>query len=262
MIRILSAAALSGLLAMSACTADTSSESDNGSGGNTSGGNTSGGNTSGGNTSGGNTSGGACTPKCDGRQCGDDGCGGQCGTCAGKQSCNEAGVCEAAVPPGVTCPPTGAVGKTAGRIAQAGTIPLAKGGTYDIRANCAKPIYILGVTETCGICMQELGQWSRPGAFLDQLKADGADVVLISTDDPQGANGSAQTAMALSRRFSFNDRYTLAFEPLGRNSFNGFIGSRTGMAGARIALILKPGNVIGAVGQVDSTAQIRAALGL
>ena len=35
----------------------------------------------------------ACVPNCDGRSCGDDGCGGQCGVCLRGQSCNEAGQC-------------------------------------------------------------------------------------------------------------------------------------------------------------------------
>jgi hypothetical protein len=37
-----------------------------------------------------------CTPTCDGRQCGDDGCGGTCGTCEAPQTCGgtgQTGVC-------------------------------------------------------------------------------------------------------------------------------------------------------------------------
>lgn len=34
----------------------------------------------------------ACTPNCDGRQCGPDGCGGSCGWCAGSMSCQD-GLC-------------------------------------------------------------------------------------------------------------------------------------------------------------------------
>lgn len=30
---------------------------------------------------------GSCTPSCDGRQCGDDGCGGSCGQCGGDGRC-------------------------------------------------------------------------------------------------------------------------------------------------------------------------------
>jgi len=35
----------------------------------------------------------ACVPLCNGRGCGDDGCGGSCGTCADDEYCSESGVC-------------------------------------------------------------------------------------------------------------------------------------------------------------------------
>ena len=35
-----------------------------------------------------------CAPKCDGRKCGDDGCGGSCGTCPAEHRCTRDGVCE------------------------------------------------------------------------------------------------------------------------------------------------------------------------
>jgi hypothetical protein len=36
----------------------------------------------------------SCTPECSGLQCGDDGCGGSCGSCSGDLSCNEdLGIC-------------------------------------------------------------------------------------------------------------------------------------------------------------------------
>ncbi|HEX8113084.1 MAG TPA: S53 family peptidase [Kofleriaceae bacterium] len=37
--------------------------------------------------------GGGCTPKCTGKSCGDDGCGGSCGTCGSGQTCSPGGVC-------------------------------------------------------------------------------------------------------------------------------------------------------------------------
>ena len=36
----------------------------------------------------------ACTPECDGRECGDNGCGGTCGTCSPGSTCNDEGTCE------------------------------------------------------------------------------------------------------------------------------------------------------------------------
>jgi len=45
------------------------------------------------------TSDAACTPACDGRACGDDGCGGSCGTCEAGASCDGAGQCVPACTP-------------------------------------------------------------------------------------------------------------------------------------------------------------------
>lgn len=41
-----------------------------------------------------------CVAKCDGKQCGDDGCGGSCGTCAEGKVCSEALQCVAKAPAG------------------------------------------------------------------------------------------------------------------------------------------------------------------
>ncbi len=35
----------------------------------------------------------ACTPDCDGKMCGSDGCGGSCGSCSGSQKCDASGKC-------------------------------------------------------------------------------------------------------------------------------------------------------------------------
>ncbi len=37
----------------------------------------------------------ACTPSCNGKQCGSDGCGGSCGTCSAGTTCNASGTCDA-----------------------------------------------------------------------------------------------------------------------------------------------------------------------
>jgi hypothetical protein len=42
---------------------------------------------------GGGGGGGGCTPKCTGKACGDDGCGGSCGTCGSGETCSPGGVC-------------------------------------------------------------------------------------------------------------------------------------------------------------------------
>lgn len=40
----------------------------------------------------------ACAPDCEGKECGDDGCGGECGNCPGSCSCGESGSCEGDCP--------------------------------------------------------------------------------------------------------------------------------------------------------------------
>lgn len=194
--------------------------------------------------------------------CGSDTSGASCGTCSARQACTSDGLCEAAVPEGVSCPADGDVGPVAGKIVEPGVISLVQGGRYAIENNCAKAVYVLGVTETCSTCMDQLGRWTRPGAFLDQLKAAGVDVILVSTDNPQGASGSVASADALRKRFDLSDRFIIGYEPFGPDSFEGFVARRTRYSGARIALVVKPGNVIGAVGQIDDESQIRTSLGL
>jgi len=48
----------------------------------------------------------ACEPRCHGRQCGDDGCGGSCGACGVNDTCDAAGQCawNGTTCSGVTCP--------------------------------------------------------------------------------------------------------------------------------------------------------------
>lgn len=230
------------------------------SGAQSSGANASGGTSNGGTSNGGTSNGGSCTPQCGGKVCGGDGCGGQCGTCAGKQTCNAGGLCETPVPVGATCPPTAATGKTVGKVITDGNIPLKQGGTYPIRANCAKPIYILGMTESCGICMAHLADWTKPNGFFDQLKNDGVDVVLIHSTNKSDAVPSAQETATLVSNYNLS-RYIVGTDA-GGNGFNSFIGQRTGYGGARIAITVKPGNVIGQLGQIDSEIEVRKGLGL
>ena len=43
-----------------------------------------------------------CAPGCEGKACGDDGCGGSCGACSVNEDCGAAGQCERAAPPEVS----------------------------------------------------------------------------------------------------------------------------------------------------------------
>jgi hypothetical protein len=56
---------------------------------------------------------GSCVPSCPGKQCGDDGCLGSCGTCAGGKTCSAAGQCVASCAPscaGKQCGDDGCLG--------------------------------------------------------------------------------------------------------------------------------------------------------
>jgi len=55
---------------------------------------------------------GPCEPKCDGKSCGDDGCGGECGVCKSGEICGKAFKCEVCTPAcdGKICGPDGCGG--------------------------------------------------------------------------------------------------------------------------------------------------------
>ncbi len=67
-----------------------------------------------------------CDPVCTGKQCGDDGCGGSCGTCAAGESCNADGQCVAGCAPsceGKVCGSDGCGGSCGDCAAGAETAP-------------------------------------------------------------------------------------------------------------------------------------------
>ncbi|MFO0677972.1 MAG: hypothetical protein U0169_15660 [Polyangiaceae bacterium] len=99
------------------------------------------------------TSGGTCcAPACSGKTCGDDGCGGSCGTCTGTQTCNASGSCEVCVPKcdGKTCGSDGCGGSC-------GSCPFGQSCTSDGTCACVpkcsgKTCGDDGCGGTCGTC--------------------------------------------------------------------------------------------------------------
>ena len=84
-----------------------------------------------------------CSPACGGNVCGDDGCGGSCGTCAPTELCEE-GAC---VPdaPAVTCPPAGPFGTSVGSTAKDVILKDCDGVEYSIHDLCeSKASFIFG----------------------------------------------------------------------------------------------------------------------
>lgn len=75
----------------------------------------------------------ACTGSCTNKSCGDDGCGGSCGTCAAGELCNSVNQC-------VHCAPNCGAGRTCGDDGCGGTCgTCATGETCDPNGNCVPP---------------------------------------------------------------------------------------------------------------------------
>ena len=96
----------------------------------------------------------SCTPSCSGKQCGSDGCGGTCGTCASGQVCDANGTCQASCTPscsGKQCGSDGC-GGTCGTCA-AGTTCNGSGQCVG-SGGCSHPICSTGskLTSSCDVC--------------------------------------------------------------------------------------------------------------
>ena len=86
-----------------------------------------------------------CQPSCEGKVCGDNGCGGSCGTCPGGDTCNTAGQCEPGCVPNCT-------GKVCGDNGCGGTCGTCTGGdTCNTAGQCA-PVGGCGSVSYEGCC--------------------------------------------------------------------------------------------------------------
>jgi hypothetical protein len=86
-----------------------------------------------------------CTPRCDGRDCGDDGCGGSCGQCASNEVCDDGiCLCAPACAPANACGPDGCRG-SCGTCATNQTCT----GTQLTRTECVSGV-CTPVTTSCG----------------------------------------------------------------------------------------------------------------
>ena len=104
-----------------------------------------------------------CTPSCSGKKCGDDGCGGSCGTCASNATCSSSGQC--------VCTPN-CSGKTCGSNGcggSCGTCALGKScsaGTCVADPNACDPVLDVGCapTEGCWLLSNEKTACSITGS--------------------------------------------------------------------------------------------------
>src|SRR5262245_54858048 len=82
-----------------------------------------------------------CAPKCAGKKCGDDGCGGNCGLCSVDQTCNPSGQC--------VCTPN-CTNKTCGPNGCGGSCGICGAGTSCSAGSCVPngcdPVANLGCT--------------------------------------------------------------------------------------------------------------------
>jgi len=121
---------------------------------------------------------GTCTPECSGKVCGNDGCGGSCGTCNGSETCNDAGQCDAG-----TCTPDCA-GKVCGNDGCGGSCGTCATGTCNAGGTCDAPA---GDGEIGGTCSESI---ACVDAGAQCLSADGG----VTNTCYQSCNGANDTS--------------------------------------------------------------------
>ena len=139
-----------------------------------------------------------CTPKCEGRACGDDECGGSCGTCPGGMGCTPDGDCADATSAG-TCAsprtltvgsgPQVVTGNTMTSVHQ--TVP-----TCNSLSTAVEEVWRFTVTEPTGIEAQSFGYDTvlslRKGGTVASCLDDAQETTIACSDDsaPPGEYGS------------------------------------------------------------------------
>ena len=87
-----------------------------------------------------------CQPQCDGKDCGDNGCGSSCGTCDAGKECSADGICEDSVT--VECPPKGPYGTNVNSIMTDIELKDCDGKSYSLHDLCAfNAAWIFGYAE-------------------------------------------------------------------------------------------------------------------
>ncbi|MGM0576099.1 MAG: choice-of-anchor D domain-containing protein [Myxococcota bacterium] len=130
-----------------------------------------------------------CTPDCDGRECGDDGCGGSCGTCPGAAPVCEDHLCVAeAAPDIVVSPPSIDFGTAAPGSTVTRNLQILDSGTADLEVTGFE---LSGAPSFAFVVGEE--KWSTTGAgsigvTFDEplLVAPGSSVAVAVQFTPQG----------------------------------------------------------------------------
>ena len=146
-----------------------------------------------------------CTPACDGKACGDDGCGGSCGECAEGEACTADGACDALCIPDCsasTCGDDGC-GGSCGDCADGETCTEGACIADCVPACDAADCGDDGCGGSCGDCAD--GETCTEGMCMAESKGacdNAADLAVISTADV--AQLSQDAAFACLEGFSVN----------------------------------------------------------
>ncbi len=90
----------------------------------------------------------ACVPVCEGRQCGDNGCGGICGACGDGDQCSAAGMCLS--PSQIIDEPEPCEGE------QCGCVPICSAATCELADGCGGACGLCTSVESCPDCALRL----------------------------------------------------------------------------------------------------------
>lgn len=196
--------------------------------------------------------GGNCTPACGGRACGDDGCGGSCGSCATGQVCTlSTGQCESTAPQSEFCPPTGTEGSRVGNVVPDFDFPLDDGSRLSIRDLCARrTVLIYWLAEWCGYCRQWMDEDAIP--LVRSLADEDFQLVILVGEDYRYQAPSADDATRIRSEYGFGPEIIVGWEDADQ------FGTILGTNGPQVKLLMIEGNEIAAPVAPMSDSEITA----
>ena len=197
---------------------------------------------------------GNCTAACGGRACGDDGCGGSCGSCATGQVCAlTTGQCESTGPQSEFCPPTGTEGSRTGDVVPDFDFPLDDGSRLSIRDLCARrTVLIYWLAEWCGYCREWMEQDAIP--LVRELAGEDFQLVILVAEDYRYEPASADDAPRIRSEYGFGPEILVGWEDADQ------FGSILGTNGPQTKLLMIEGNRIAApIGPMSDSEVLSAA---
>lgn len=130
-----------------------------------------------------------CVPDCAGKQCGDDGCGGTCGACASGETCSPSGTCSGPCVPECS-------GKTCGGDGCGGTCGTCTGGLEcSSEGACDCPFF---ASTTYSFAMAPQSQWPASFSFV------GINVHHVNLDGTEAAGNGASMGFGANSVTTFS----------------------------------------------------------